>query len=43
MASIVKLIVDAAVYEHASIMWENLVGLPPEKVVYRLSAGEGCG
>ena len=41
MASIVKLSVDAAVYEHASIMWENLVGLPPEKVVYRLSAGEG--
>lgn len=41
MASIVKLSVDAAVYEHASIMWESLVGLPPEKVVYRLSAGEG--
>ena len=41
MASIVKLSVDAAVYEHASIMWENLVGSTPEKVVYRLSAGEG--
>ena len=41
MASIVKLSVDAAVYEHASIMWESLVGSTPEKVVYRLSAGEG--
>ena len=41
MASIVELSVDAAVYEHASIMWENLVGSTPEKVVYRLSAGEG--
>ena len=41
MASIVKLSVDAAVYEHASIMWENLVGSTPEKVVYRLSVGEG--
>ena len=41
MASIVKLSVDAAVYEHASIMWEDLVGSTPEKVVYRLSAGEG--
>ena len=41
MANIVKLNVDSAVYDYSRIMWMELVGLSPEKVVYRLSTGEG--
>lgn len=40
MANIVKLNVDSAVYDYSRIMWMDLVGLSPEKVVYRLSCGE---
>ena len=41
MANMIKLKVDAAVYEYSSIMWEELAGQTPESVVHLLSCGKG--
>lgn len=41
MASIIRLSVDAAVYEYSSIIWEELAGQTPESAVYCLSTGKG--